>query len=91
MIATREFEFETEWGEIKVTADIDISSDIICVVSIGLENKVVISDIKEYIEEWMHGNPDFDAVTLRQEEREWDEAQRAEADREARLIGDDEC
>ena len=91
MIATREFEFETEWGEIKVTADIDISEDIIHVVNVHLEDKVVLADIKEYVEEWMHGHPDFDAVTMRQEEREWNEAQRAEADREARLIGDDEC
>ena len=91
MIATREFEVPMDFGHLQVTADIDISDDIIRVVNIGLEDKAVLADIKEYVEEWMHGHHDFDAVTLRQEEREWDESQQAEADREDRLIGEDEC
>ena len=91
MIATREFEVPMDFGDLLVTADIDISDDIIRVVNIGLEDKAVLADIKEYVEEWMHGHEDFDAVTLREEEREWDESQQAEADREDRLIGEDEC
>lgn len=91
MIVTREFEFDTEWGEIKVTADLDVSGDLTHVVRIDLEDKMVLDDLKEYIEVWMLGSDHFDADTLRKQEREWKEANQAEADREARLIGDDEC
>jgi hypothetical protein len=91
MIVTREFEVPMDFGDLQVTAEIDISDDIIRVVSIGLEDNSVLLDIKEYVEEWMHGHHDFDTVTLRQEEREWHEAEQAAADREDRLIGEEEC
>ena len=46
MIATREFEVPMDFGDLNVTADIDISDDIIRVVNIALEDKLVLADIK---------------------------------------------
>ena len=91
MIITREFEFDTEWGAIQVTADLDISLPPTRVIKIHLEDKSVLEGLKDFIEEWMLGLDHFECNTLRQEERDWHEAQQAEADREDQLLGNDEC
>ena len=93
MIATKEFEIDTEFGALRGTADIDISGDFPVVKTIGLEEpKDILARLEDMCKDWIEDNNDqFNTVEMREEERDWQQSQDAEAWREERLLGDDQC
>lgn len=88
-IVSKDFNIETEVGFLEGTVDLDISGDHPRVVSIGLDDyKSVLGMIKDFLKDWIEDSEDYNTRDLREEEREWDQSQEAEAWREQRNLGD---
>ena len=93
MIATRDFEIDTEFGELRGSADMDISGDFPVVKSISLQEPTdILARLEDMCKDWIEdNNHQFNTIEMREEERDWQQAQDAEAWREDRLLGEDEC
>ena len=89
----KEFEYETEVGELRGTVTLDVTDDLVKVISIGFESeKLIIEYIKDFVEETIINDDNFDATTIRLELQEWEESEKHDAQRKDRdFTGDDEC
>ena len=91
-IVTRDFEVELEGIPIMGTVDIDVSGDISAVKTVGIDDlDNVVADIRNYIKDTIHDDPDYDAHILIREEREWQEASDAEREREDKMLREEDC
>ena len=71
----RDFEFETEIGELKGTAHLDVTDDLVKVISIEFEDeKLLLKSLKDFVEETITYDKAFDAIDIRLELQEWGES-----------------
>ena len=89
----KEFEYETEVGELRGTVTLDVTDDLVKVISIGFESdKLIIEYIKDFVEETIINDHEFRAQDIRLELQEWEESEKHDAQRKDRdITGDDEC
>lgn len=78
-IVSRDFEVETEVGFIQGSVDLDISGDFVEVISLGIEEKIVIQDIKDFLTDHITESGEYDTTEMRQQEREWGASEEADA------------
>ena len=86
----RDFEIDTEYCELRGTVTLDITDDVVSVISVEFEGNGVhiLQALKDFVEEHIHSDEEYDAAKLRREEQEWDECERADADRKERSCED---
>ena len=89
----RDFEFETEIGELKGTAHLDVTDDLVKVISIEFEDeKLLLKSLKDFVEETIINDHEFRAQDIRLELQEWEESEKYDEQRKERdFLGDDEC
>jgi hypothetical protein len=89
----RDFEFETEIGELKGTAHLDVTDDLVKVISIEFEDeKLLLKSLKDFVEETIINDHEFRAQDIRLELQEWEESEKYDGQRKDRdFLGDDEC
>ena len=78
--------------DMTVTLDCEVSRDIITVNRVHLsaaDEKFIVQVVKEAIQIYFENK--LDPRKIWEREREWQEAQDAEAWREQKLLGEDEC
>ena len=80
----RDFEIDTEYCELRGTVTLDITDDITEVISVNFEGKGVhiLHALEDFVKEAICQDDNYDAKTLRIEEQEWDESERAEERRQ---------
>ena len=82
MIIDKEFEFETEWVDLEGTVTMDISDDMPCVKKIYFKcDKFILECLKDAVEEMIFSDEKFDTRRLREEEKNWQECEDADAKR----------
>ena len=89
----RDFEYETEIGELKGTAHLDVTYDLVKVISIEFEDeKLLLKSLKDFVEETITYDKAFDATDIRLELQEWEESEKYDGQRKDRdFLGDEEC
>ena len=88
-IVTRDYIIDTELGFISCDVEMDVTTDPIVVRMVHLDDtNEILAGVRDYIKNYLEDSED--GRKLREEERQWAEANRAEEDREA-MLGDDEC
>ena len=88
----RDFNFDTEFGELTGTAHIDVTYDLVQVISIEFDNeKLLLQSLKDFVEETITYDTYFDATDIRLELQEWEESEKYDGQRKDRdFLGDDE-
>ena len=85
----KEFEYETEVGELRGTVTLDVTDDLVKVISIGFESeKFIIEYIKDFVEETIINDDDFDATLIREELKEWEESSKYDDQRKDKSCED---
>ena len=86
----RDFEIDTEYCELRGTVTLDITDDLTEVISINFENGgvFILHALEDFVKEHIYGDEEYDAAKLRREEKEWEECERADADRKERSCED---
>lgn len=82
----RDFTIDTEYCELKGTVTLDITDDVTSVVSVHFEGEGVhiLHALEDFVMEYIPTIEEYDAFNLRQEEKEWDQSQDADAWRKER-------
>lgn len=85
MIIEKEFDFDLEGVELIGTVVLDISDDIPRVkkVRFNSDNMTLLS-LKDLVSELIYEDDRFNAIKLKEEERQWREAEDADATRKER-------
>lgn len=84
MIVTKDFAFDVDFMQITGDVDVDVSGEIPHITRITLDDSPqnIHELLLQYLKEMLEDDPDFSCKSLREHQREWDEAERAEAERE---------
>jgi len=85
-------DLEIDGLDMTVTLDCEVSPHILEVEKVGLseaDEKFIVQVVKEAIK--AHFTEKLEAREIWEKEKEWQEAQDAEAWREQKLLGEDEC
>lgn len=82
----RDFTIDTEYCELKGTVTLDITDDVTTVISVGFEGGgvFILHALEDFVKEYIPTLEEYDAFNLRQEEKEWDQSQDADAWRKER-------
>lgn len=84
MIVTKDFDFDLDFMKVTGDVDVDVSGDFPHITRMTLDDSPQnISELLiQFLKEMLEDDPEFSCNALREHQREWDEAERAEAERE---------
>lgn len=89
-ITDRQFTIDTEYCELKGTVTLDITDDVTEVISVGFEGEgaQILHALEDFVREYIPTIEEYDAHTLRIEEKNWDQSEDADAERKERSCED---